>query len=153
MLSPLFSAFGAAPVEQRLRLGDARVLVTTAALYRRKVADRRASLPGLEHVLIVGPGTEELPGTALFDSLMSAASDGFDIPPTSPEHMALLHFTSGTTGTPKGAIRARGPDGVHPRRRPGDAAGQSSSALLRSDQDGGPFLRPLGGSAAPASLS
>lgn len=104
VLCPLFSAFGPDPVEQRLRLGDARALVTTAALYRRKVADRRTSLPVLEHVLIVGPGAEELPGTLSFDELMSAASDSFTIPPTSPEDMALLHFTSGTTGTPKGAI-------------------------------------------------
>ncbi|MDX3633437.1 MULTISPECIES: acetate--CoA ligase [Streptomyces] len=104
VLCPLFSAFGPDPVEQRLRLGDARLLVTTAALYQRKVADRRASLPGLEHVLIVGPGAEELAGTVSFDELMSTAPDTFTIPPTSPEDMALLHFTSGTTGTPKGAI-------------------------------------------------
>nr|WP_317617352.1 AMP-binding protein [Streptomyces sp. San01] len=32
VLCPLFSAFGPDPVGQRLRLGDARVLVTTAAL-------------------------------------------------------------------------------------------------------------------------
>ncbi|TQK49980.1 acetyl-CoA synthetase [Streptomyces sp. SLBN-118] len=104
VLCPLFSAFGPDPVEQRLRLGDARVLVTTAALYQRKVAERRASLPGLEQVLIVGPGAEELTGTVSFDELMSSVSDSFIIPPTSPEDMALLHFTSGTTGTPKGAI-------------------------------------------------
>jgi acetyl-CoA synthetase len=35
---------------------------------------------------------------------MAAAADTFDIPPTDPEDMALLHFTSGTTGRPKGAI-------------------------------------------------
>ncbi|MGY5033443.1 acetate--CoA ligase [Streptomyces sp. 900116325] len=104
VLCPLFSAFGPDPVEQRLRIGDARVLVTTAALYRRKVAERRGALPGLEHVLIVGPGAEEFPGTVSFSELMSSASDTFTIPPTSPEDMALLHFTSGTTGTPKGAI-------------------------------------------------
>ncbi|ANZ13775.1 acetate-CoA ligase [Streptomyces noursei ATCC 11455] len=104
VLCPLFSAFGPDPVEQRLRLGDALVLVTTAALYRRKVAERRPDLPGLAHVLIVGPGAEELPGTLSFDALMAAASGHFAIPPTSPEDMALLHFTSGTTGTPKGAI-------------------------------------------------
>ncbi|MGI3199325.1 acetate--CoA ligase [Streptomyces sp. GLT-R25] len=104
VVCPLFSAFGPDPVEQRLRLGDARVLITTAALYRRKIADRRASLPGLEHILIVGPGAEELPDTFSFDKLMSLAPDGFIIPPTSPEDMALLHFTSGTTGTPKGAV-------------------------------------------------
>ncbi|MFE3651342.1 acetate--CoA ligase [Streptomyces sp. NPDC059152] len=104
VLCPLFSAFGPDPVQERLRLGSARVLVTTAALYRRKVADRRSELPGLAHVLIVGPGSEDLPGTVPFDALMTAAPERFTIPPTSPEDMALLHFTSGTTGTPKGAI-------------------------------------------------
>ncbi|MFF4585679.1 acetate--CoA ligase [Streptomyces sp. NPDC001388] len=104
VVCPLFSAFGPDPVAQRLRLGDARVLVTTAALYRRKVAERRASVPGLEHVLIVGPGAAELPGTTSFDALMTDAADTFTIPPTSPDDMALLHFTSGTTGTPKGAV-------------------------------------------------
>ena len=28
----------------------------------------------------------------------------FEIPPTGPETMALLHFTSGTTGKPKGGV-------------------------------------------------
>ena len=35
---------------------------------------------------------------------MEKASDRFAIGPTDPEDMALLHFTSGTTGTPKGAV-------------------------------------------------
>ncbi|KUO10378.1 acetate--CoA ligase [Streptomyces sp. DSM 15324] len=104
VLCPLFSAFGPDPVAQRLLLGDARVLVTTADLYRRKVAGRRVSLPGLEHVLIVGPGAADLPGTASFEDLMSTVPDTFAIPSTSPDDMALLHFTSGTTGTPKGAV-------------------------------------------------
>jgi acetyl-CoA synthetase len=101
---PLFSAFGPAPVEERLRLGDVRVLVTTEELYRRKVAGIRERLPGLEHVVVVGPFTATLPGTEPLDALLAGASDAFTIPDTDPEDMALLHFTSGTTGTPKGAI-------------------------------------------------
>ncbi|MEV8099054.1 acetate--CoA ligase [Kitasatospora sp. NPDC085879] len=101
---PLFPAFGPVPVEERLRLGDVRVLVTTEDLYRRKVAGSREHLPRLEHVLIVGPTTVAFPGTVPFDTLTSGASDDFTIPDTDPQDMALLHFTSGTTGTPKGAV-------------------------------------------------
>ncbi|UXY25256.1 acetate--CoA ligase [Streptomyces sp. HUAS TT20] len=104
VLCPLFSAFGPDPVAQRLTLSDAQVLVTTAELYRRKIAGQRERLAALRHVLIVGEGADELPGTVSLAAVMSEASDTFTIPPTSPHDMALLHFTSGTTGTPKGAV-------------------------------------------------
>jgi acetyl-CoA synthetase len=102
VVSPLFPAFGPEPIRQRLSLGDARVLVTTEALYRRRVAPIRESLPGLAHVLVVGDDVPE--GTIVFAALLAGASPDYEIPPTDPEAMALLHFTSGTTGTPKGAI-------------------------------------------------
>ncbi len=108
--SPLFSAFGPEPIRQRLSLGDARVLVTTEALYAKKVADIRESLPGLKHVLVVGRGTGAESSdtvdfhTVDFHDALAAESPTFVIAPTDPEDMALLHFTSGTTGTPKGAI-------------------------------------------------
>jgi acetyl-CoA synthetase len=103
---PLFSAFGPEPIRQRMNIGDGRVLVTTAALYKRKVAELRPALPGLRHVLLAGPPGEilALPGTLDFNQLMAEADDRFVIPPTDPEDLALLHFTSGTTGTPKGAM-------------------------------------------------
>jgi len=103
---PLFSAFGPGPIEQRLRLGGARVLVTTTALYRRKVAELRTNLPELAHVLLVGEDAEiaEIPGVHDFHALMRAAGERYEIAPTAPDDMALLHFTSGTTGEPKGAV-------------------------------------------------
>jgi acetyl-CoA synthetase len=103
---PLFSAFGPEPVEQRLRLGDARVLVTTTTLYRRKVAELRRRLRGLEHVLLVGDHAEiaEIPAVEDFHVLTEAAPNSYEIAATAPDDMALLHFTSGTTGTPKGAV-------------------------------------------------
>ncbi len=103
---PLFSAFGPGPVEQRLRLGGARVLVTTAALYRRKVSELRSGLPELAHVLLVGDEAEiaEIADVHDFRALMHAADAEYQIAATAPEDMALLHFTSGTTGEPKGAV-------------------------------------------------
>jgi acetyl-CoA synthetase len=107
VVSPLFSAFGPEPIRQRLERGDGRVLVTTSRFYRRKVEPIRRTLPALEHVVLVGKDND-VDGTLGFDELLSAAPDEFEIPPTDPADMALLHFTSGTTGTPKGAVHVHG---------------------------------------------
>jgi acetyl-CoA synthetase len=85
-------------------IGDARVLVTTPGLYQRKVAGIRDKVPGLTHVVLVGDEPADGAGLHRWQGLVEPASTDFTIPPTDPEDMALLHFTSGTTGKPKGAI-------------------------------------------------
>ncbi len=103
---PLFSAFGPEPISQRIGIGDGRVLITTAVLYKRKIADMRGSLAGLQHVLLIGTPEEirAIPGAHDLHALMAEADDRFEIQPTDPQDLALLHFTSGTTGKPKGAM-------------------------------------------------
>jgi acetyl-CoA synthetase len=106
VVCPLFSAFGPEPIAMRLEIGEADALVTTEALYRRKVEALRPRLPKLRHVILLGEGdaVAQAPGTLDWNAMMAAASPEFAIPPTDPEDMALLHFTSGTTGRPKGAV-------------------------------------------------
>jgi acetyl-CoA synthetase len=66
----------------------------------------RERLPSLRHVLVVRDEPDDtIPeGTHDLVAMLAAASPAYVIGPTAPQDRALLHFTSGTTGKPKGAI-------------------------------------------------
>lgn len=100
---PLFSVFGPEPIQSRLSLGAGQVLVTTAELYRKKISQIRMALPYLQYILVIGEH-EPIDDTLDYDALLSQTSIQYHIEPTDPESPAILHFTSGTTGKPKGAI-------------------------------------------------
>jgi acetyl-CoA synthetase len=104
-VTPLFSAFGPEPIVTRMTLGAAKLLVTTSSLYRRKVEPVRDRLTDLRHVLVQRDDDGPLPeGTLDLQAMLEAATPHYAIGPTTPETPALLHFTSGTTGKPKGAL-------------------------------------------------
>jgi acetyl-CoA synthetase len=104
VFTPLFSAFGPEPIRARMEIGEANVLVTSEALYRRKVEPWRGELASLRHVLLTDCTTAPPPGVTALEPALAEMPAAFETAATRPEDMALLHFTSGTTGRPKGAI-------------------------------------------------
>ncbi|HEY7655996.1 MAG TPA: acetate--CoA ligase [Burkholderiales bacterium] len=104
-VSPLFAAFGPEPLKTRINLGRGKVLVTTEALYERKVKSVAGEMPTLRHVLKVDSVEAR--------RLLEAASDRFDVERTRPDDVSFLHFTSGTTGMPKGALHVHGAVVMH----------------------------------------
>jgi acetyl-CoA synthetase len=100
VVSPLFSAFGPEPLKTRVNLGGGKVLVTTESLYQRKVRKAAAEMPTLRHVLRAD--TDE------WRARLEAVSEVFETERTTAEDAAFLHFTSGTTGMPKGALHVHG---------------------------------------------
>jgi len=104
-VTPLFSAFGPEPLKTRINLGKGKVLVTTEALYDRKVKKVQGEMPTLQHVLKVDEKD--------FQSRLENASTNFEIEKTGAEDISFLHFTSGTTGMPKGAVHVHGAVVMH----------------------------------------
>ncbi|MBM3139999.1 MAG: acetate--CoA ligase [Chloroflexi bacterium] len=104
IVAPLFSAFGPEPVKERIQRAEGSVIVTTPKLLP-KVNAIRKELKSLKHVIVIAhrEGGKVADGDLDFKQLTEAASTDFDVVKTGPEDWSVMHFTSGTTGLPKGA--------------------------------------------------
>ena len=110
VFSALFANFGEEPVRTRLVKGRGKLLLSTAALYRRRISGIREALPALTVVTVGGDAPS---GALAYDRLMADVSESFEIGATDPEHPCFLHFTSGTTGSPKGALHVHAAAAAH----------------------------------------
>ncbi len=104
---PLFSAFGPDPVRDRLEDSGAIVLVTQPEL-RKRIAHIFPDVPALKHIVIVNKGGRSaepsIDSDLAWDDLMAEASGDFGTIETSRDDYSIMHYTSGTTGKPKGAV-------------------------------------------------
>lgn len=100
---PLFSAFGDESLFIRLENAQTRAIITQKkhAPKVRKIIDK---MPFLEFIIIVDhdPAKPLGPGEISFDLEAAEKVDKFEIHPTKAESPSVLHYTSGTTGQPKG---------------------------------------------------
>jgi acetyl-CoA synthetase len=102
VLCPLFPAFGPEPIKARMTIAEGAAIVTTPLLFRRKVAAVLADMPFVRQVIFAG--ADDSGDGHDFATLLERSSEVFKIAPTQPDELATLHFTSGTTGRPKGAM-------------------------------------------------
>ena len=101
---PLALLFGVEAVEHRLAASGARALITTAG-GRDKVAAIRQRLAMLEAIVVAGDEALGDEGDIVsFNGLENGHSDATVAVETRAEDPAMMIFTSGTTGPPKGAL-------------------------------------------------
>ncbi|MGM9951172.1 MAG: acetate--CoA ligase [Lysinibacillus sp.] len=101
IVGPLFEAFMEGAVYDRLADSEASALVTTPALLSRVPVER---LPHLKTIFLVGEDIEETEQIVDFNKRMETASNKFDIQWVDKEDGMVLHYTSGSTGAPKGVL-------------------------------------------------
>jgi long-chain acyl-CoA synthetase len=96
--------FGLSAPEIRYILEDSQavVVITNMELYP-KIAEAAKGLKTVKHVII--SGSEALPaGAVSLESLISGHSAAFEMALMGPDDLAVLMYTSGTTGFPKGVM-------------------------------------------------
>jgi acetyl-CoA synthetase len=101
---PLFSAFGDESLEVRLASAETKAILTTRK-HVKKVRKIKDKLPALKKIIVVEGNPDKLKeGEIFFDVENSSRVEEFDVYKSGPETPSVLHYTSGTTGQPKGAL-------------------------------------------------
>jgi len=99
VIVPVIFLLGEAEVAHIVADSEAKVVITSSDLAGR-IEKQIGVLPSLRHVLLVDGGGEG--GLRSFEEETARESDRFEAVPRADGDLAVILYTSGTTGTPKG---------------------------------------------------
>jgi acetyl-CoA synthetase len=120
VIIPLFSGYGAEAIANRLRDGEAKLLICADGFYRRgqvipmkETADKAlASCPTVTRVIMHRRVVREVPWTHgrdyVWEVLLEDEPDHAPTHELDPEDPLMIIYTSGTTGKPKGTLHVHG---------------------------------------------
>jgi len=99
VIVPVIFLLGEAEVAHIVADSEARVVITSSDMVG-KIEKQIGVLPNLRHVLLVDGGGQS--GLRSFEEETDGESDRFEAVPRGDGDLAVILYTSGTTGTPKG---------------------------------------------------
>jgi long-chain acyl-CoA synthetase len=99
VIVPVIFLLGEAEVAHIVADSEARVVITSSDMVG-KIEKQIGVLPNLRHVLLVSGGGQS--GLRSFEEETDGESDRFEAVPRGDGDLAVILYTSGTTGTPKG---------------------------------------------------
>jgi acetyl-CoA synthetase len=102
---PLFSNLADAAILHRLNDSNAKGIVTKKSLLK-KITRILDQLPSLKYIFVTDIEEHLSANILSYPALMREVSDDFTATLTPPDTPSIIHYTSGSTGMPKGVLHA-----------------------------------------------